>query len=155
MSDIPVIAVDGPSGTGKGTICSHLANWLGWHLLDSGALYRIVAVAAEKHQLEPKNESAIADIAGSLDVVFQQSQPGKDITVIFEGDDISQKIRTEACGNSASQIAILPQVRSALLDRETSTSSPIFTSTSPFSSKNCEIGMSPSDLSPALTTTVS
>jgi len=119
MSDIPVIAVDGPSGTGKGTICSHLANWLGWHLLDSGALYRIVAVAAEKHQLEPdSNESAIADIAGSLDVVFQQSQPGKDITVIFEGDDISQKIRTEACGNSASQIAILPQVRSALLERQ-------------------------------------
>jgi len=119
MSDIPVITVDGPSGTGKGTICSHLANWLGWHLLDSGALYRIVAVAAEKHQLEPDNsESTIADIAGSLDVVFQQSQPGKDITVIFEGDDITQKIRTEACGNSASQIAILPQVRSALLDRQ-------------------------------------
>jgi len=119
MSDIPVIAVDGPSGTGKGTICSHLANWLGWHLLDSGALYRIVAVAAEKHQLEPdNNESAIADIARSLDVVFQQTQPGKDIKVIFEGDDISQKIRTEVCGNSASQIAILPQVRSALLDRQ-------------------------------------
>ena len=118
MSDIPVIAVDGPSGTGKGTICSHLADWLGWHLLDSGALYRILAIAAEKYQLELNNESAIADIAGTLDVVFQQPQPGKDIKVIFEGDDISQKIRTEACGNSASQIDILPQVRSALLDRQ-------------------------------------
>ncbi len=118
MSDIPVIAVDGPSGTGKGTICSHLANWLGWHLLDSGALYRVVAVAAEKYQLEPKHESAIADIAGSLDVVFQQPQPGKDLTVIFEGDDITRKIRTEECGNSASQFAVLPQVRSALLDRQ-------------------------------------
>ena len=118
MSDISVIAVDGPSGTGKGTICSHLASWLGWHLLDSGALYRILAVAAEKYQLELNNESAIADIAGSLDVVFQQPQPGKDITVIFEGDDITQKIRTEECGNSASQIAVLPQVRSALLDRQ-------------------------------------
>jgi len=118
MSDIPVIAVDGPSGTGKGTICSHLASWLGWHLLDSGALYRILAIAAEKYELEFDNESALAAIAGSLDVVFQQPQPGKDITVIFEGDDITQKIRTEECGNSASQIAVLPQVRSALLDRQ-------------------------------------
>lgn len=118
MSDIPVITVDGPSGTGKGTICSHLADWLGWHLLDSGALYRILAMAAEKYQLELNNESAIADIAASLDVVFQQPLPGEDIKVIFEGDDISQKIRTEACGNSASQIAILPEVRSELLDRQ-------------------------------------
>ncbi len=118
MSDIPVIAVDGPSGTGKGTICSHLANWLGWHLLDSGALYRILAIAAEKYKFQLDNESAIADIAESLDIVFQQPQPGKDITVIFEGDDITQKIRTEACANSASQIAVLPQVRSALLDRQ-------------------------------------
>ncbi|RKZ49651.1 MAG: (d)CMP kinase [Gammaproteobacteria bacterium] len=118
MSDIPVIAVDGPSGTGKGTICSHLATWLGWHLLDSGALYRILAIAAEKYELELNNESAIVEIAGSLDVEFQQPQPGKDITVIFEGDDISQKIRTEECGNSASQIAVLPQVRTALLDRQ-------------------------------------
>jgi len=118
MSDIPVITVDGPSGTGKGTICSHLADWLGWNLLDSGALYRILAMAAEKYQLELNNESAIADIAASLDVVFQQPQPGEDIKIIFEGDDISQKIRTEECGNSASQIAILPQVRSALLDRQ-------------------------------------
>jgi len=118
MSDIPVIAVDGPSGTGKGTICSHLANWLGWHLLDSGALYRIMAVAVEKHYLELDNEPAIAEIAGSLDVVFQQPQPGEDITVIFEGEDISQEIRTEECGNAASQLAILPLVRSALLDRQ-------------------------------------
>jgi cytidylate kinase len=118
MSAIPVIAVDGPSGTGKGTICSHLATWLGWHLLDSGALYRILAIAAEKYQLELDNEPAIADIAESLDVVFQQPQPGMDITVIFEGDDITRKIRTEECGNSASQIAVLPQVRSALLDRQ-------------------------------------
>lgn len=118
MSAIPVIAVDGPSGTGKGTICSHLATWLGWNLLDSGALYRILAVAAEKHHIEFDDKLAIADIAESLDVVFQQPLPGKDITVIFEGDDITQKIRTEECGNSASQIAILPQVRSALLNRQ-------------------------------------
>lgn len=118
MADIPVIAVDGPSGTGKGTICSHLANWLAWNFLDSGALYRILAVAAEKHHLEEGDEVGIADIAVSLDVVFQRPQPGKDVTVIFEGTDISQKIRTEECGNSASQIAILPKVRSALLERQ-------------------------------------
>ncbi len=118
MSSIPVIAVDGPSGTGKGTVCSHLANWLSWNFLDSGALYRILAVAAERHHLETNNEAAIADIAESLDVVFQRPQPGKDVTVIFEGNDISQEIRTEECGNSASQIAILPKVRSALLERQ-------------------------------------
>ncbi len=118
MSVIPVISVDGLSGTGKGTICSHLASWLGWHLLDSGALYRILAVAAIKYQLKLDNESAISDIAKSLDVVFKKSKPGEDITVIFEGDDISQKIRTEACANSASQIATLPEVRATLLDRQ-------------------------------------
>ncbi len=118
MSDIPVIAVDGPSGTGKGTICSHLACWLGWNYLDSGALYRILAVAAEKHHIKTNNEAAIADIAKSLDVVFQQPQPGMDVTVIFEGNDISQQIRSEECGNFASQIATLPKARSALLERQ-------------------------------------
>lgn len=115
---VPVITVDGPSGTGKGTICSHLASWLNWNFLDSGALYRILAVAAEKHYLETNNEAAIAEIAESLDVVFEQPQPGQDVTVIFEGIDISQQIRTEECGNSASQIATLAKVRSALLERQ-------------------------------------
>lgn len=118
MSAIPVITVDGPSGTGKGTICSHLANCLGWNFLDSGALYRILVVAAEKHHFETDNEAAIAELAESLDIVFQQPEPGKDVTVIYEGKDISQKIRTEACGNQASQIAALPNVRSALLERQ-------------------------------------
>ena len=118
MSEIPVITVDGPSGAGKGTVCSHLANWLAWNFLDSGALYRILAVAAEKHHLAANNESVIAELAESLDVVFDRPQPGKDVTVIFEGNDISQEIRTEECGNSASQIAALPEVRSALLERQ-------------------------------------
>ena len=118
MSEIPVITVDGPSGAGKGTVCSHLANWLAWNFLDSGALYRILAVAAEKHHLAVNNESVIAELAESMDVVFDRPQPGKDVTVIFEGNDISQEIRTEECGNSASQIAALPEVRSALLERQ-------------------------------------
>ncbi|MEE8233075.1 MAG: (d)CMP kinase [Gammaproteobacteria bacterium] len=118
MSEIPVITVDGPSGAGKGTVCSHLANWLAWNFLDSGALYRILAVAAEKHHLETNNEPVIAELAESLDVVFDRPQPGKDVTIIFEGNDISQEIRTEECGNSASQIAALSKVRSALLERQ-------------------------------------
>ena len=118
MSEIPVITVDGPSGTGKGTVCSHLANWLAWNFLDSGALYRVLAVAAEKHHLATNNEPGIADLAKSLDVVFDRPQPRKDVKVIFEGNDISQQIRTEECGNSASQIAALPEVRSALLERQ-------------------------------------
>ncbi len=118
MSEIPVITVDGPSGTGKGTVCSHLANWLGWNFLDSGALYRVLAVAAEKYHLATDNEPGIAELAESLDVVFDRPQPGKDVTVIFEGNDISQQIRTEECGNSASQIATLSEVRSALLERQ-------------------------------------
>ena len=118
MSDVPVITVDGPSGTGKGTVCSHLANWLGWNFLDSGALYRILAVAAEKHHLDRNNGPVIAELVKSLDVVFHRPLPGKDVTVIFEGGDISQEIRTEECGNSASQMAALPEVRSALLERQ-------------------------------------
>ena len=94
MSEIPVITVDGPSGTGKGTVCSHLANWLAWNFLDSGALYRILAVAAEKYHLATDNEPVIAELAESLDVVFHRPRPGKNMTVIFEGCDISQKIRT-------------------------------------------------------------
>ena len=118
MADIPVIAIDGFSGTGKGTIASHIANWLGWHLLDSGALYRIMAVAAKKYQLALDDGQGIANIAKSLDFLFQQPKPGEDIRIIFEGDDISQKIRTEECGNSASCVAMLPQVRLALLERQ-------------------------------------
>ncbi len=118
MSEIPVITVDGPSGAGKGTVCSHLANWLAWNFLDSGALYRILVVAAEKHHLATNNEPVIAELAESLDVVFDRPQPGKDVTIIFEGNDISQEIRTEECGNSASQIAALPVVRFALLERQ-------------------------------------
>lgn len=115
---VPVITVDGPSGTGKGTICSHLASWLNWNFLDSGALYRILAVAAEKYHLQTNAETAIVKIAESLDVVFERPQPGQDVTVIFEGIDISQQIRTEECGNSASQIATLANARSALLERQ-------------------------------------
>lgn len=118
MSYVPVITVDGPSGTGKGTLCSHLANWLRWNFLDSGALYRILAFAADKYHLETNNEVAIAELAGSLDVVFQMPEPGKDVTIIYEGSDISHEIRTEECGNSASRIAALPEVRSALLERQ-------------------------------------
>ncbi len=119
MADvIPVIAVDGPSGTGKGTLCSYLSNWLQWHFLDSGALYRILALLTERHSIELENELEIAAQAQALDVMFTSPGAGEEINVILEGEDVSQLIRTESCGTAASQLAAYPAVREALLERQ-------------------------------------
>jgi CMP/dCMP kinase len=115
---IPVITVDGPSGTGKGTLSSYLANWLGWHFLDSGALYRVLALAAERHGIGFEDIAGLADLGRNLDVIFKQSASGEGNSVILEGDEAGDLIRTESCGNSASRIAVLPEVRQALLDRQ-------------------------------------
>lgn len=117
-TEIPVITVDGPGGTGKGTLSSSLANWLGWHFLDSGALYRVLALAAERHNIGPENIASLADLGRNLDVIFKQSASGEGKSVILEGDEVTNQIRTESCGNSASRIAALPEVRAALLDRQ-------------------------------------
>lgn len=117
MPDIPVITVDGPSGTGKGTICGVLANWLGWHLLDSGALYRIVAYLALENNVPLDDEGRLAKIAAGMDIRFER-QADK-IAVILDGEtDISDAIRTESCGNAASRAAALEKVRLALLDKQ-------------------------------------
>jgi len=116
----PVIAVDGPSGTGKGTLCSYLAQWLDWHLLDSGALYRIVAYAAQTRGIDPDNEAALGDLARNLDVEFIPSEPGRDVGVLLAGREITQAIRNEDCGRAASIVAALPQVRAGLLERQQS-----------------------------------
>lgn len=116
-SEIPVITVDGPGGTGKGTLSSYLADWLGWHFLDSGALYRVLALAAESHHISVEDISGLAELGRHLDVVFKQSAAGGN-TVILEGVEVSDQIRTEACGNAASRIAAIPEVRQALLDRQ-------------------------------------
>ena len=118
MPEVPVITVDGPSGTGKGTLCSYLAHWLHWHLLDSGALYRVLALAAVERAIDPDDGAGLAALAETLEVDFRQQGTGKDVRVIWEQRDVSQAIRTESCGKIASHLAASPSVRRALLDRQ-------------------------------------
>lgn len=118
MTDtIPVITVDGPSGVGKGTISHLLARRLGWHFLDSGALYRLTALAALGHRVPLDDEAAVAAVASTLDVQFLPDESG-DIQIILENQDVSRDIRTEEAGNNASRVAVLPAVREALLQRQ-------------------------------------
>ena len=116
MSDIPVLTIDGPSGSGKGTLAQRMAEKPGWHYLDSGAIYRVLAQAAIKHQIDLTDEAALASIAGQLDVQFVLKDG--QLQVILEGEDVSLLIRSEQAGNAASKVAAFPAVRSALLQRQ-------------------------------------
>ncbi len=115
---LPVICIDGPSGSGKGTLCQMLALKLGWHLLDSGALYRLVGMAADKHRLDFSDEPAVAALAAAFDVAFLPGQPGEPSRVMHGGVDVSGELRTETTGLLASKVAVLPAVRQALLQRQ-------------------------------------
>jgi len=113
-----VITVDGPGGSGKGTITQMLARKLGWHLLDSGALYRLTALAAERQGVALDNEPALVAVAASLDVTFEPTPPGEPAKVLLAGEDVNAAIRTEQCGNNASKVAVMQSVRDALLQRQ-------------------------------------
>ena len=111
-NNIPVIAIDGPSASGKGTVAQRVAEKLGFHYLDSGALYRLVALAAMRSGIDLTDETALAEVARHLDVVFAGAK------IQLGGEDVADAIRAEACSNGASRIAAYPQVRTALLQRQ-------------------------------------
>lgn len=113
----PVIAIDGPSGSGKGTIAHRLAARLGFHVLDSGSLYRLLGLAAQQHGVGMGNEAGLEVLAGHLDVQFRQDGGG-DAVIILEGEDVTTIIRSEEIGRAASEVAALPAVRRALLQRQ-------------------------------------
>jgi cytidylate kinase len=114
-NQVPVITIDGPSGTGKGTLCHLLAEHLGWHALDSGAIYRVLAYAARQKGLSFDDTHALVDLALSLDLQFKYHHGQQ---VLFEGVNIAAEIRSEQCAQDASKIAALHDVRQALLARQ-------------------------------------
>lgn len=113
---VSVITIDGPSGAGKGTVCQLVAKKLGFHLLDSGALYRLTALAAERHGVDFSDVDALAQVARNLDVAFLPQESG--ILVQLVGDDVSLAIRQEHVGMNASKVAACNEVRDALLQRQ-------------------------------------
>lgn len=115
---IPVIAIDGPSGTGKGTISRIVAAKLGFHFLDSGVLYRLVGLAARIRGVSLDEEPVLAQLAGDLKIHFQVQNVMEDARVMLDGSDVSDAIRTPSAGADASIVAALPQVRQALLGRQ-------------------------------------
>jgi cytidylate kinase len=116
-STVPILTIDGPSGSGKGTIARRVADHLGWHLLDSGALYRLVAYAAQRKGLAPDDAAGHERVAEALDVRFGLGPDGGE-RIWLEGEEVSQAIRTEQVGEGASRVGAMPGVRTALLERQ-------------------------------------
>jgi cytidylate kinase len=115
--DVPVLTIDGPSGSGKGTVSRAAARALGWALLDSGALYRLVALAGRLHGVDLDDAAALANLARGVDIRFD-SQPSGEEIVWLDGREVTRDIRTETAGNDASKVAALPAVRAALFERQ-------------------------------------
>ncbi|WP_058535276.1 (d)CMP kinase [Legionella saoudiensis] len=114
---IPVITLDGPSGTGKGTLCHLLAKHLQWNMLDSGAIYRVLAYAIRKNNIDFQDVNQITELARTLNLRFESSEENISL-VILNNEDVSTAIRSEQCGQDASKIAAIPEVRLALLERQ-------------------------------------
>jgi cytidylate kinase len=109
---VPVITIDGPTGSGKGTVAHRVAKFLGWDVLDSGALYRLTALAALKRGIDAQDEAAVAAVARGLEARFEAGR------AYLDKEEVSHDIRKEEVGNFASRIAAFPSVRQALLDRQ-------------------------------------
>jgi cytidylate kinase len=117
MNEVPVITIDGPSGSGKGTISRAVAKRLGWALLDSGALYRLVALAARRDSVRLDDAEALGHLAERFDIRFGSTESGEE-AVWLDGEEVTRAIRTEGTGNDASKVAALGPVRAALLERQ-------------------------------------
>ncbi|HTB91135.1 MAG TPA: (d)CMP kinase [Steroidobacteraceae bacterium] len=117
MKDVPVITIDGPSGSGKGTISRAVAKRLGWALLDSGALYRLVALAARRASVSLEDAERLGSLAEGFNIRFGSNESGEEVVWLDE-EDVTRAIRTEGAGNDASKVAALAPVRAALLERQ-------------------------------------
>lgn len=111
----PVIAIDGPSGTGKGTVADAVAKQLGFHLLDSGALYRVLGIAVLKQGIDLQDVDSVADLGRNLNLEFGANGPG---SITLGGEDVSLEIRTDAGSDMASKVGAIPEARDALLQRQ-------------------------------------
>ena len=117
---VPVLTIDGPSGSGKGTISRAVADALGWHLLDSGALYRAVGYAAGMEGLDLSDADAVTRCAETTRITFRDPKDGGETRVLVNGHDATDELRTETCGAAASAIAAIPSVRTALFEKQRS-----------------------------------
>lgn len=115
--NIPIITLDGPSGTGKGTLCHMLAKHLGWNFLDSGVLYRVLALAAVRRDIDLLDFNKLVELVDLINLDFISNE-NLDTTVLLDDEDISQELRSEQTGQNASRVAALPSVRLALLEKQ-------------------------------------
>jgi cytidylate kinase len=115
MNQVPVIAIDGPSGSGKGTVAAATAEKLGWHFLDSGALYRLLGFAALSRKISPGDEVSLARLAQEMHVEFDFSRTGNE-SILLDGIPVGDQLRNESVAAAASQLAAFAAVRAALLD---------------------------------------
>lgn len=117
MSQVPVITIDGPVSSGKGTVAAAVAKALGWHLLDSGAIYRVLGYHAQSQNVALDDAKALVKLAKNLPLAFQQNAAGE-VQVFLADEDVGRTIRQESVGELASQVAVIPAVREALLQRQ-------------------------------------